>query len=106
MEEIVYDNNNFLDTIKRRFEREEVIIQPNYERSVLDKKIEHFLDEKFEEYIDEFGIVTEEKLTNYDRSVSSFEKRVDALGDFIRNADRDVIDLEKRVQKLQATRKK
>jgi len=99
MAEVVY-KDNFLDTLKRRFEREEVVIEPTYERTFLDKKIERFLDEKFGEYIDEFGIVTEEKLRNYERNLQSFEKRIDELTDFIKNADQDIKNLEKRVEKF------
>lgn len=99
MAEVVY-KDNFLDSLKRRFEREEVVIEPRYERTFLDKKIERFLDEKFGEYIDEFGIVTEEKLRDYDRNLQSFEKKIDELTDFIKNADPDIKNLEKRVEKF------
>ena len=99
MAEIGY-KDNFLDSLRRRFEREEVVIEPRYERTFLDKKIERFLDEKFEEYIDEFGIVSEEKLRDYDRNLQSFEKKIDELTDFIKNSDQDIKNLEKRVEKV------
>jgi len=104
MAEVIY-KDNILDSLKRRFEREEVVIEPTYERSFLDKKIERFLDEKFGEYIDEFGIITDEKLRNYDQNLQSFEKKVDALTEFIKNADRDIKDLEKRVEELKTAHK-
>ena len=106
MEEIIYDKDGFFDSLKRRFEREEIVIEPNYERGFFDKRIERFLDEKFGEYIDEFGIITEEKLQNYERNNHSFEKRVKGLVDFIQTADQEIAELEKRVKKLKKKKSK
>ncbi len=83
-------------------EYEEMAVEEfEYERELYDTRIESYLDENFEDMVEEFGILDEVSLEVRTEKVSVLEGRTDGLLDFVGNVDKEVADLEERADKLE-----
>lgn len=77
-----------------------------YRRKILDYRIEAFLDRHFHDYLHDFGILDEAGLEVRNESLLVLEDRCDGLISFIKDADHEVTDLERRVDDLEKSLKK
>jgi hypothetical protein len=73
----------------------------HYDRRILDSRIERYLDNNFNSYIDEYGLIRELELRRYDERVDILEDKVDGLKDFVKDADADISELELRTEDIQ-----
>ncbi|HIH01111.1 TPA: hypothetical protein HA259_03390 [Thermoplasmata archaeon] len=77
-----------------------------YQRKMLDYRIEAYLDAHFNEYILDFGLLDEAALEVRNEHLVTLEGRSDGLIHFIRDMDTDLSDLEGRVDTLEKAPKK
>ncbi len=92
----VEEKPGFMDRIKAFFkssEDEENV----YKRKLIDRKIERYIDENFDSYIEEYGLVNELDLKKYDERFEDLANRVNGLKTFVSEADAELGNLEKRV---------
>jgi hypothetical protein len=71
-----------------------------YDRHIMDRRIERYLDGNFDNYIDEYGLVRELDLRKYDERYEDLVENVDGLRKFVKDADADIGNLEKRTDDL------
>ena len=84
---------------KARPEEEE----QTYKRKMMDKKIERFLDNHFEAFITEYGMVREIDLVGYDERHGTLSEKLKVLNDFVKGADAEIGSIEIRVEHLKKT---
>lgn len=73
-----------------------------YDRGLLDRRLERYLDKNFDKYIDEYGLVRELELKKYDEQYDDLVVRVSGLNDFMKDADADITDFERRTDAVKA----
>ena len=77
-----------------------------YQRKMLDYRVEAYLDAHFNEYIIDFGLLDEAALEVRNEHLLTLEGRSDGLIHFIRDVDGDLTDLEKRIDAMEQVPKK
>jgi len=98
------ENESTFERIKRVFslgEREAAEEEEQYKRRLLDSRIEKYLDEHFDEYIKDYGLVTKQQLTAYEKRATGLEERLSSLTTYTRDVDASVSDLESRVTEVE-----
>lgn len=98
------ENESTFERIKRVFslgEREVAEEEEQYKRRLLDSRIEKYLDEHFDEYIEDYGLVTKQRLTAYEKRATGLEERLSNLTTYTRDVDAAVSDLERRVTEVE-----
>ncbi len=99
----------FFSRIKKLFSKEESSEAPEaaqYKRRFFDGKIERYLDENFNNYIDEFGLVTRVDTLEYEEKYDILVQRINNLKTFVNGADADLSSLERRLKGVKAASKK
>ena len=97
-QEQVQEGVPFLSRIKNMFSRESSDQEePRYRRRFFDGRIERYLDENFNNYIDEFGLVTKLDTVIYEEKSELLGQRILGLKTFAKDADADVSSLERRL---------
>ena len=97
-QEQVQESVPFLSRIKNMFSKESSDQEkPRYKRRFFDGRIERYLDENFNNYIDEFGLVTRLDTVMYEEKSELLGQRILGLKTFVKNADADVSSLERRL---------
>ena len=77
-----------------------------YQRKMLDNRVEAYLDAHFNEYILDFGLLDEAALEVRNEHLVTLEGRSDGLIYFIQDVDKDLSDLETRIDALEKVPKK
>ena len=98
------ENESTFERVKRIFslgEREDAEEEERYKRRLLDSRIEKYLDEHFDEYIEDYGLVTKQHLTTYEKRATGLEERLSSLTTYTRDVDAAVSDLESRVTEVE-----
>ena len=95
------EHPSFFERLRTHFHRPEEAA-PRYERKILDGRIERFLDENFNNYIEEYNLVTELDTRTYEERYETLAGRVKSLLEFSHDIDAEVTNLEQRVKILQA----
>ena len=98
------ENESTFERIKRVFslgEREVTEEEEEYKRRLFDSRIEKYLDEHFDEYIKDYGLVTKQQLTAYEKRANGLEERLSSLTTYTRDVDAAVSDLESRVTEVE-----
>ena len=98
------ENESTFERIKRVFslgEREVTEEEEEYKRRLFDSRIEKYLDEHFDEYIKDYGLVTKQQLTAYEKRANGLEERLSSLTTYTRDVDASVSDLESRVTEVE-----
>lgn len=72
-----------------------------YQRKVLDYRVEAYLDSHFNEYILDFGLLDEAALEVRNEHLVTMEGRSDGLIHFVRDLDKELTDIEARVDGLE-----
>lgn len=100
-EEDMGEKAPFFSRIKKLFsgetekkETEEV----RYKRRFFDGRIERYLDENFNNYIEEFGLVTRIDTLEYEERYQILAQRISNLKTFINGTDADLSSLERRLK--------
>jgi len=72
-----------------------------YERNVLDRRIEKYLDQHFDEYIEEFGLVRKLDLEVYEEQMDYIVDSIRDVDDFQKDTEADLASLKRRLDKIE-----
>jgi len=100
MDEMEEQKPGFFSRIKSFFHKEKTEEEQTYKRKMMDKKIERFLDNHFESFIAEYGMVREIDLVGYDERHGTLSDKLKVLNDFVKGADAEIGSIEIRVEHL------
>lgn len=100
MDEMEEQKTGFFSRIKSWFHKDKPEEEPTYKRKMMDKKIERFLDNHFESFIAEYGMVREIDLIGYDERHGTLSEKLKVLNDFVKGADAEIGSIEIRVEHL------
>jgi len=94
---------NLLDRVEDFLFPGEVTIKgTGYERNILDRRIEKYLDEHFEEYIEEFGLVRELELEIYETRYDSLLKDIEGIEEFQEDMESELASIRRRLDKIES----
>ncbi len=97
----------FFARVKKLFSKEKVAPEEaHYKRRFFDGRIERYLDENFNNYIEEFGLVTRVDTLEYEEKYDILVQRITNLKTFINTADADISSLERKLKTVKAAAKK
>ena len=80
--------------------------EARYKRRFFDGRIERYLDENFNNYIDEFGLVTRVDTLEYEEKYDSLVQRITSLKTFVNGSDAELSSLERRLKNVKTASKK
>ncbi len=99
----VEKGKDILDRIENfLFPGETKIEGTGYERNILDRRIEKYLDDHFDEYIEEFGLVRELELEIYESRYDSLLTDIDEIKDFQDEIETELISLRRKLDKIES----
>lgn len=99
----VEKGKNVLDRIENFLFPGDITIEgTGYERNILDRRVEKYLDDHFEEYIEEFGLVRELELEIYESKYESLLKDINNIGEFQEDMESELASLKRRLDKLES----
>ncbi len=99
----VKKGKNVLDRIESfLFPGEMVIDGTGYERNLLDKRVEKYLDDHFEEYIQEFGLIRELELEIYESRYETLLNDIDDINEFQEDIESELASMKRRLDKLES----
>ena len=98
----------FLSWLKSKFSRGEggEEGEPQYRRKLLDGRIEKFLDQNFNSYIQEYGIVTGLDLEAYEERYAILTERIADMREYMLEADANISAMEKDMGLIKAESRK
>jgi hypothetical protein len=114
MEEYIEEETGrkgFLSWIKSVFgghkeEEEAEVPEPaTYKRKLLDGRIEKYLDQNMDAYINEYGILTGLDLEGYENRYSLLTGRISSVKEFMLSADARISDMERDIDHIQKAAK-
>ncbi len=98
----VEKGKDLIDKIEEYLFPGEVEIEGSgYERSILDRRIEKYLDDHFDEYIEEFGLVRELELEIHESRYESLKEDISDIKEFQMDMESDLESMKRRLQKLE-----
>ncbi len=86
------------------FPGEVTIEGTGYQRSLLDRRIEKYLDEHFDEYIQEFGLVRELELEIYESRYETLKDEISGIEEFQKDMESELESFKRRLEQLEAKR--
>lgn len=93
---------NVLDNIQDMvFPGKTEIEGTGYERSPLDRRVEKYLDEHFDEYIEEFGLVRELDFEILESEFDDIKDGLTEIDEFQKEAKSNLVSLERRLSELE-----
>ncbi len=78
----------------------------HYKRRFLDGRIERYLDENFNNYIEEFGLVTRLDTLEYEERHDILAQRISNLKNYMQTSDAEIASLERRLEDVKKIAKK
>ena len=99
----------FFARIKNLFSKQSADSKPEearYKRRFFDGRIERYLDENFNNYIDEFGLVTRVDTLEYEEKYDSLVQRITSLKTYDNGSDAELSSLERRLKNVKTASKK
>jgi len=106
-EQEIEEKPPFFSRVKKLFAKQKA--QPeeaHYKRRFFDGRIERYLDENFNNYIEEFGLVTRVDTLEYEEKYDILVQRITNLKTFINTADADISSLERKLKTVKTAAKK
>jgi hypothetical protein len=94
------NKTGFFSRIKSLFHKKESEEEQMYKRKLMDRKIERYLDNNFDSFIAEYGMVREFDLFQYEERHATLATKLKVLNDFAREADSQIGNLEGRIEHL------
>ena len=79
---------------------------PRYKRRLLDGRIEKYLDQNMDSYVQEYGIVTGLDLESYEIRYGELTGRVSKIKEYMVDADAQISGMEKEIDEVQKASKK
>lgn len=93
---------NILDTIQEMLFPGDIEIEgTGYQRSLLDRRIEKYLDKHFDEYIREYGLVRELDLEVYEDRFIEIVRGIKEIHEFQKDTDAQLAEFERRLDALE-----
>ncbi|MEA3559223.1 MAG: hypothetical protein U9R75_08230 [Candidatus Thermoplasmatota archaeon] len=110
-EEIIEEEQQgggFVSWLKGIFQKNEIEEEedPKYKRRLLDGRIEKYLDQNMDSYIQEYGIVTGLDLESYEIRYGELTGRVSRMKEYMIDADAHVSAMETEIEEVQKASKK
>ncbi|MGA1819418.1 MAG: hypothetical protein ACMUHU_00250 [Thermoplasmatota archaeon] len=97
----------FRSLFRRKEEEEgEVEEAPKYRRKLLDGRIEKYLDQNMDAYIQEYGILTGLDIESYEMRYTSLTSRISGMKEYMIDADAHISAMEKEMAQVQTASKK
>jgi hypothetical protein len=96
----------WLRSIFRREEEEKEEEIPKYKRKLLDGRIEKYLDQNMDAYIQEYGIVTGLDIENYEIKYTNMTSRISGMKEYMIDADAQISMMEQEIALVQKAAKK
>lgn len=103
------ESGGFMHWLKGIFSKkdeEEEEQKPQYKRRLLDGRIEKYLDQNMDAYVQEYGIVTGLDLESYEVRYTSLTGRVSSIKEYMVDADANLSAMEKELDEVQKASKK
>ncbi len=101
--DINLNKNDILDQIQDFLFPGQVDIEgTGYERSMIDRRIEKYMDEHFEEYLEEFNLVRELDMEIYEDRFKYIVDSIDDLQEFQKDIDADITDMKRKLRRIEA----
>ena len=96
----------FLSWVRSLFggQKEEEIEEPepaHYKRKILDGRIEKYLDQNMDAYINEYGILTRLDIEGYENRYTTLTGRIASVKEFILSADAKISGMERDIVHIQ-----
>lgn len=106
MSEFVNENvkkgSNVLDRIEEFLFPGDIEIEGSgYNRHLLDRRIEKYLDKHFDEYIEEFNLVKEIDLHTYEERLESCAEDVEELSEFQKDVEDEINSFKNRLNRIE-----
>ena len=99
--EEIEEKKGFFEWIRSKFhsgDGEEEIEIPHYKRRLLDGRIEKYLDQNFNSYIQEYGIVNGLDLESYEERYQDLTGRISDTKEYMLESDATISSMEKELQ--------
>ena len=112
MEEMIdeeSENKGFLEWLRSKFRRSEEDKgeeKPAYKRRLLDGRVEKFLDQNFNSYVQEYGIVTGLDIESYEERYASLTGGIAAMNEYMLEADSSIGAMENDMKAIRKAAKK
>jgi hypothetical protein len=97
---------DWLRSVFKRSEEEKVEEPPKYKRKLLDGRIEKYLDQNMDAYIQEYGIVTGLDIESYEIRYSNLTSRIYTMKEYMIDADAQVSMMEQELAQVEKASKK
>lgn len=94
------EKKGFFQWLKSKFgsnEGEEEIEIPHYKRRLLDGRIEKYLDQNFNSYIQEYGIVNGLDLESYEERYQDLTGKISEMKEYMLESDAAISSMEKEI---------
>ena len=99
-EDMIEEEKPSLSTRIKKFLHITSEADEGYKRKMLDGRIERYMDENFNNYIDEYGLVREIDLRKYEERYDMLVGRIAKLKEFVAEADAELGNLEHRLAEV------
>ena len=103
------ENRGFWDWLKSKFQRgreEPEEEEPVYKRRLLDGRVEKFLDQNFNSYVQEYGIITGLDVESYEERYEGLTGRIQAMNEYMLEADSSIGAMENDLRSIRKAAKK
>ena len=97
---------DWLRSVFKRDEEEKVEEPPKYKRKLLDGRIEKYLDQNMDAYIQEYGIVTGLDIESYEIRYTNLTSRISNMKEYMIDADAQVSMMEQELALVEKASKK
>jgi hypothetical protein len=113
MVEDIYEEEEkvgFMDRLRSIFSRKDEEKEeeaPKYKRRLLDGRIEKYLDQNMDAYIQEYGIVTGLDIESYELRYTNLTSRISGMKEYMIDSDAKISSMEKEIAEvIKASKKK
>jgi hypothetical protein len=96
----------WLRSVFKKNEEEKVEEVPKYKRKLLDGRIEKYLDQNMDAYVQEYGIVTGLDIESYEMRYTSLTSRISSMKEYMIDADAQVSMMEQELALVEKASKK
>jgi hypothetical protein len=103
------EKKGFFDWIRsvfKRGEEEKVEEAPKYKRKLLDGRIEKYLDQNMDAYIQEYGIVTGLDIESYELRYTNLTSRISGMKEYMIDKDAQLSMMEQELAQVEKASKK
>ncbi|MFP3871527.1 MAG: hypothetical protein ACLFVL_01440 [Candidatus Aenigmatarchaeota archaeon] len=102
MNEHMKKGSNALDRVEEFLFPGDIEIEgTGYQRSLLDRRVEKYLDKHFDEYIEEFNLLREIDLHVYEEKLARCEEDVEEIREFQKDVDDEIDSFKARLDRIE-----